>query len=108
MLNSSRPFARARLMMLSSSGPANIAGNSVSTAILIRPHPRPHPRSQESQDEDENKEDNDPVLLSFHRLTASLLFHNLQSATQALFGATCQQKRSDGIDRRALAANNFA
>ena len=33
---SSRPAARARLTMLSSSGPANIAGNKVSTSIFIQ------------------------------------------------------------------------
>ena len=34
-LKSSNPFARARLMMLSSSGPVNMPGNSVSTSIFM-------------------------------------------------------------------------
>src|SRR6266436_8432366 len=86
MLNSSKPFARARLMMLSSSGPANIPGNSVSTAIFICL----------------------PPTKSISASTVGGRFLNdFERATQALLGATREQQRPNRVNRHSLTANDF-
>src|ERR1700744_2669232 len=82
IFKSSKPDLRARMMMLSSSGPANIAGNKVSTSIFISRR-----------------------RCSRHK---SLVFDDLDRATHALLGAAGLQERTDGIDRRALAADDLA
>src|ERR1051326_7289001 len=82
-VNSSSPASRARLTMLSSSGPANIPGNSVSTAIFTPPA-NSNPAS-----------------------TSGSFFNDLQRATQALFRAARQQQRTNRVNRHSLSANNF-
>src|SRR5437899_6087072 len=86
---SSNPACRARLMMLSSSGPANIAGNKVSTSIFTSSSSS----SSSSSNFDYEDEDEDDL--------ASVL-DNLQRAAQPLLGAAGQQERPDGVDRLPL------
>src|SRR5215510_457062 len=90
-------------MMLSSSGPANIAGNKVSTSIFTSPCSSSPSFSFSSshkifEDENENEDEDD----------SSLLFHDFQRATDALFCAASQQQGSDRVDRHSLAPDHFA
>src|SRR5882672_5617078 len=77
-------------MMLSSSGPANMPGNSVRTWIFM-----PSARAPSGLD---------PAAV----LTRWLLFDDFQRATQAAFGTAGQQERANRIDRHALAPNDPA
>src|SRR5882762_1685886 len=89
--------------MLSSSGPTNIAGNNVSTSIFIDSAPNAA----------------SPGLDSFSRILARLprlfsgflarvIFHDLQRATEPLFGAARQQQGANRVDRHALPPDHFA
>jgi len=79
-------------MMLSSSGPANIAGNKVKTSIFIgQPWLRWRFRAFQ------------PARSARRRF-----FHDFQRAAQPLLGAARQQERANRIDGHALPANDFA
>src|SRR5438105_5310432 len=69
-------------MMLTSSGPANISGNKVSTSIFML-HSRRRGHSARR-----------PV------------FDNFQHAAQTLFGAARREQRADRIDRHSLPPNH--
>src|SRR5262245_51597980 len=72
--------------MLSSSGPANIPGNSVSTAIFIcLPPTKSNPAS-----------------------TGGRFLNDFEPSTQPLLGATREQQRSNRVYRHPLSANDFA
>src|SRR5215510_13046099 len=72
--------------MLSSSGPANIPGNSVSTAIFIcLPPTKSNPAS-----------------------TGGRFLNDFERATQALLGAAREQQRPNRVNRHPLTADDFA
>ena len=82
---------RARLMMLSSSGPANIAGNKVSTSIFIRQRVVPRTFTALTRP--------DTYVLS------STISTEQRTPFLALPG---EQQRPDGVDRHALPADDLA
>src|ERR1044071_8042916 len=85
--------------MLLSSGPANMPGNNVRTAIFIQPLPQRiiatlGPGSVASQRR--GWRSGRPILDDF------------EGATQSALGAACQQQGPDGIDCHSLPPNYFA
>src|SRR5439155_27305202 len=84
--------ARALRTMLTSSGPANISGNNVSTSTFIEPHTR----------------QSSPwfPLASIGIAAPILLLDNLQRAAQSLLRAASGEQRSNRVDRHALLSNN--
>src|SRR6266705_1940529 len=116
MFNSNNPFVRARLMMLSSSGPANIAGNNVSTSIFIWLRLSNRAVEQWSGGVAENSIVPQSAQSLRHSITpvfqcacstGRILFDYFQRAAQALPGAARQQQRSNRVDGHALPANHL-
>src|SRR5690242_4918039 len=89
--------------MLSSSGPANIAGNSVSTSIFMA-----SPGRQQVPLTQSPAKRRSPPYRHRSGLANRILFHNLKSAAQALLGAAGQEQRSDRIDGHSLASDYFS
>src|SRR2546428_116445 len=90
MRNTSAPDMRARLMMLSSSGPANIPGNNVRTSICMAV---PAVRNTPSW--------------SAKPSAFRPLFHNFDRTAQSLFCAAYLQQRPYGLTRRTLLADDL-
>src|ERR1044071_3202923 len=81
--------------MLSSSGPANMAGNNVSTSIFILLPAAILEHWAWAA----------PVLVS---LACRVFFYDFQGAAQTAVGAARQQQRPNGVNGHALAANYLA